>query len=189
MPPLWNETIEAHRAAVRDAILDAAATLATESGPLSVTMREIAERTGIGRATLYKYFPDVESILVAWHQRHVARHLQELRSIAERSGAPLDRLAAALTAYAGIARRRPSSELAAALHRPEHVQEATRELTALFAELIDAGQRTGDLRADVAPAELAVYCLHALAAAPELASNAAVGRLVDVTLRGLQPVN
>jgi hypothetical protein len=39
----------------------------------------------------------------------------------------------------------------------------------------------------VAPAELAGYCLHALAAAASLPSRAAVHRLVTVTLAGLDP--
>lgn len=69
MPRLWNETIESHRHAVRDAALDATAALVAEHGPLSVTMSAIAERTGVGRATVYKYFPDVESIMLAWHER------------------------------------------------------------------------------------------------------------------------
>ena len=38
-------------------------------------MSQIAEQTGIGRATLYKYFPDVEAILLAWHERQVTGHL------------------------------------------------------------------------------------------------------------------
>ena len=41
-------------------------------------MLQIAAATGIGRATLYKYFPDVEAIMVAWHERHIARHLRLL---------------------------------------------------------------------------------------------------------------
>ncbi|MDQ3153275.1 MAG: TetR/AcrR family transcriptional regulator, partial [Actinomycetota bacterium] len=57
MPKLWNETIEAHRRAVIDATLDTTWALVTEHGLLSVTMSQIAEKTGIGRATLYKYFP------------------------------------------------------------------------------------------------------------------------------------
>lgn len=65
MPKLWNETIEAHRHTVREAILNTTAELVTEHGLLSVTMSQIAEKTGIGRATLYKYFPDVEAILHA----------------------------------------------------------------------------------------------------------------------------
>src|SRR5262245_31521975 len=58
VPKLWTETIEAHRRAVRDATLDIAAALAAEHGLASVTMSRIAEETGIGRATLYKYYPD-----------------------------------------------------------------------------------------------------------------------------------
>ena len=46
---------------------------------------------------------------------------------------------------------------------------------------------TGDVRNDVAPGELASYCLHALAAASGLPSKAAVRRLVTVTLAGLHP--
>src|SRR5918996_4902222 len=62
VPRLWTETIEEHRRAVRDATLDTAAALVGEHGLRSVTMSQIAEETGIGRATLYKYFPDVEAI-------------------------------------------------------------------------------------------------------------------------------
>jgi len=47
--------------------------------------------------------------------------------------------------------------------------------------------QTGNLRKDVAPDELATYCLHALTAASNLASKAAVRRLVTVTLAGLRP--
>ncbi len=41
----------------------------------------LAAETGIGRATLYKYFSDVEAILAAWHARHVARHLEHLAAV------------------------------------------------------------------------------------------------------------
>ena len=53
MPNLWNETIEAHRREIRDAVLDTTAALVARHGLLSVTMSQIAEATGIGRATLY----------------------------------------------------------------------------------------------------------------------------------------
>ena len=78
MPKLWTETIDAHRRAVRDAALDATAALVAEHGLTSVTMSQIATETGVGRATLYKYFPDVEAILLAWHERQITRHLQHL---------------------------------------------------------------------------------------------------------------
>ena len=53
--------------------------------------------------------------------------------------------------------------------------------------LLTEAARTGDVRADVAPDELAGYCLHALAAASGLASKTAVRRLVTVILAGLRP--
>ena len=59
VPRLWTETIETHRREVQEAIVETAGRLAISHGLLSVTMSQIAEETGIGRATLYKYFPDV----------------------------------------------------------------------------------------------------------------------------------
>src|SRR5215469_11629252 len=78
VPKLWDETIAAHRHQVRDAILDAAAALVFEQGLRSVTMAQIAEHAGIGRATLYKYFSDVDAIVHAWHHRQITAHLAQL---------------------------------------------------------------------------------------------------------------
>ena len=81
VPRLWAQTVHTHRREVREAILDTASALVTERGLLSVTMSQIAEETGIGRATLYKYFPDVEAILDAWHQRQITGHLEYLADV------------------------------------------------------------------------------------------------------------
>ena len=88
VPRLWSKTIESHRREVRDALLDTAAALVARRGLRSVTMSEIAEQAGIGRATLYKYFPDVEAILSAWHQRQVSAHIEQLRALREQPGDP-----------------------------------------------------------------------------------------------------
>lgn len=187
MPKLWNETIDAHRRAVRDATLDVAAALVAKQGLLSVTMSRIAEETGIGRATLYKYFPDVEAILTAWHERQVAGHLEHLSAIRDRAGNASERLEAVLEAYAFISHDHRGNELAARLHRGEHVAHARQQLSGFIRNLLTEGAAAGDLRDDVAPDELATYCLHALAAASSLPSKAAVRRLVAVTLAGLRP--
>jgi AcrR family transcriptional regulator len=189
VPRLWNETIEAHRNAVHEAILDSAWTLVTEHGPTAVTMSQIAERAGIGRATLYKYFPDVETILFAWHQRQITGHLEHLAELRRRHGEPSERLEAVLQAYALISYQREhhGTELAALLHRGEQLAAAQQRLIELIQELLDEVARTGELRDDVASDELARYCLHALTAASGLSSEAAVRRLVQVTLAGLRP--
>src|SRR5215472_19256541 len=96
VPKLWHETIDEHRRAVRDATLDTTAALVAERGLASVTMSQIAEQTGIGRATLYKYFPDVESILAAWHERHVAGHLDHLAQVRDKADGAAERLLAVL---------------------------------------------------------------------------------------------
>ena len=110
VPKLWNETIEAHRRAVRDAILETTAALVAEHGLTSVTMSQIAEETGIGRATLYKYFPDVEAILLAWHERHVTGHLEHLAELRDQAGDAGERLEVVLEAYALISHERYSHE-------------------------------------------------------------------------------
>jgi AcrR family transcriptional regulator len=192
VPRLWSETIEAHRRAVRDAILDVTGALVDEHGLLSVTMSRIAEETGIGRATLYKYFPDVEAILRAWHERQVTGHLEHLAELREQAGGPTERLEAVLEAYALISQERfshkhPGPELAALLHRSVHVAGAQQQVHEMFEDLIAEAAGTGDLRNDVAPEELASYCLHALSAASGLSSETAIRRLVAVTLAGLRP--
>jgi AcrR family transcriptional regulator len=187
VPKLWNETIEAHRRAVRDATLDTTAALVAEHGPLSVTMSQIAAETGIGRATLYKYFSGVEAILVAWHERQVTSHLEHLAEVRDQGGDAGERLEAVLEAYALISHEHHGTELAAFLHRGEHVARAQQQLSDFIRDLLIEGAETGDLRDDVAPGELASYCLHALTAASSLPSKAAVRRLVRVTLAGLHP--
>jgi AcrR family transcriptional regulator len=187
VPRLWNETIEGHRRAVRDATLDTTAALVAVHGLRSVTMSQIAEETGIGRATLYKYFPDVEAILVAWHERHVTSHLEHLAALRDQAGDATERLKAVLEAYALIQHKRHATELGALLHRDEHVSRAQQHLSDLIRDLLIEGAQAGDVRDDVAPEELASYCLYALAAASSLPSEAGVHRLVAVTLAGMRP--
>jgi AcrR family transcriptional regulator len=190
VPRLWNETIQAHRHQVRDAILDTTAALVASHGLRSVTMSQIAERTGIGRATLYKYFPDVEAILLAWHERQITGHLDQLAAIRDQAGGARERLEAVLEAYALIThetRGHHDRELAAFLHRDGQVASAQQQLRALIRDLLAEAAATGELRDDVAPDELTSYCLHALAAAGSLPSKAAVRRLVTVTLAGVRP--
>jgi AcrR family transcriptional regulator len=212
VPKLWTETIETHRREVHAAILDTAAALVAEHGIASVTMSQIAEETGIGRATLYKYFPDVEAILVAWHDQHVDRHLEYLTEIRDRSNDAGERIEAVLEAYAlisyersqkhagatgtphvhrgdhtGRSHKHHGSEIGALVHRDEHVRRKQRRLNDFFRELLADGAKSGDVRDDIATEELASYCVHALGAAGSLRSKPAVRRLVAVTLAGLRP--
>jgi AcrR family transcriptional regulator len=188
VPRLWNETIEAHRQAVSEAILDTTAALVAEHGLRAVTMSQIAEQAGIGRATLYKYFPDVEAILIAWHERHVGAHLHEFAQIRDQAAVTAnERLRSVLETYALIQHDHYGSELAALLHQGPHLEHAQRRLGHIIRDLIAEGANTGEFRADVNANELANYCLHALTGAAGLPSKTAARRLVTVTLAGLDP--
>lgn len=192
MPKLWNDTIESHRREVRHAILATTAALVAERGLLNVTMSQIAEQAGIGRATLYKYFADVEAILRVWHAEQIAHHLAYLAEVRDRASGPARRLEAVLEAFAGIShgsRGHFDTDLMAVLHRDEHVAQAQEQVRDMVRDLLTDAAAAGDVRGDVAPAELAAYCVHALTAAGTLPSKAAVHRLVAVTLAGLRPTS
>jgi AcrR family transcriptional regulator len=221
VPKLWTDTIKDHRREVHAAIAETTAALVGEHGLAAVTMSQIAEETGIGRATLYKYFPDVEAILVAWHERHVSRHLERLTEVRDRTLDPGERLEAVLGAYASISQERerthaeahshvhsqghsPSHrrqhshgpdhphpplamELAAYVHRGDHAVHAEKALSDFIRDVLIDAMKAGHVRRDVAPEELAGYCISALGAARSLRSKPAVQRLVAVTLAGLRP--
>jgi AcrR family transcriptional regulator len=170
--------------------MDTTSALVSEQGLLSVTMSEIAEKTGIGRATLYKYFPDVETILYAWHQRHIDAHIEQLTAVRNRATAPPERLQSVRAAHARHlhdTRSHHGTELAALVHRGEHVAHAQRQLKEFIEALITDAAKAGGIRNDAAPPELAEFCIHAIGAAQYLASKAAVQRLVSITLGALHP--
>jgi len=190
VPKLWTETIETHRREVRDAILDTTAALVAEHGLLAVTMSQIAEETGIGRATLYKYFPDVESILLAWHDRQITAHLAYLAEVREQGASPGEQLEAVLEAYALLSRHsggHGDAGFAELLHRADQIGHAQRQVHEMIRDLLVAAAKAGDVRGDVPPDELASYCVHALARAGIHRSKAAIRRLVSLTIDGLRP--
>ncbi|MEY9860632.1 AcrR family transcriptional regulator [Catenulispora sp. GAS73] len=189
MPKIWSDSLADHRDSVREAILDATAALVAEHGLTAVTMSGIAQASGIGRATLYKYFPDVASILAAWHDRQVVQHMAELMAAAAKADAD-DRLEAVLRAYAHRNRRdregHGGADVAASLHSSVQVHQAHQHLENFVGQLLADAAERGAVRSDVPPAELAVYCVNALNGAGSLPSKAAVDRLVGVTLAGLR---
>ena len=188
VPKLWEESIDGHRRAVRDAIMKAAWQLAEEHGPLALTMSQVAEAAAIGRATLYKYFPDVESILVAQHTQQVDGHLHALEQLRTGPGPVNSRLLAVLRAYAEICFHRAqhsSTGISVLVHRGPELADAQQRLRRVFAELIEEAAAEGLVRTDVSPEQLAEYCLHALPAASQAAKRDEVAWLVRVVLDGL----
>jgi AcrR family transcriptional regulator len=187
VPKLWNQTIEEHRRTVHAAIVDTTAALVAEHGLAAVTMSRIAQETGIGRATLYKYFPDVESIMVAWHDRRIADHLHQLADVGAGPGAADERLAAVLRAYATLSAGHATHELGALLHRGERLSHAREHLLDFVAGLISEAATAGRVRDDVPAREFAAFCVNAMAAANDMRDPGALDRLLATVLAALRP--
>jgi hypothetical protein len=120
----------------------------------------------------------------------IRAHLERLAEIRDRTRGAGARLEAVLRAYALIQHEshgQRDSQLAALLHRDERLEPAREQLRDMIRDLLTDAAASGDVRTDVAPEELASYCLQALTAAGSLPSEAAVRRLVIVTLAGLRP--
>jgi AcrR family transcriptional regulator len=190
MPKLWATTIETHRQEVRAAVVQATAQLVAERGLKGVSMSAIAQEAGIGRATLYKYFPDVDAILATWHEDQVAGHVERLLAINDEGGSALARLRRILTMYAESrqhANHVDGPDLVASLHASQTVDEQLGRLTQVITGLIHTAAEAGDLRLDVPSAELATFALAALGGASLSKSNAARRRLIDVTFDAMSP--
>ena len=113
-PPVRRERADAARNRTR--VLKATATLLRRAAGRTVTMEEIAAAAGVGKATLYRRFPDVPSIALALLDDH-ERALQE-RLLRGRPplgpGAPApDRLAAFYGAMVELLERHGHLALAA----------------------------------------------------------------------------
>ena len=185
---MWEESIDDHRRAVSGAITEAAWQLAEEHGPLNMTMSQVASAAGIGRATLYKYFPDVEAILVAHHAQHVEGHLRTLEQIRAGSGPVGPRLVALVHTYGLFCFGRAqhsSTDVSAFVHRDPAVTDAERRLREVFVDLIDDAAAEDLVRTDVSSEELAEYCLHAVSAAVTASDVERLRRLVRLVLDGL----
>lgn len=189
MPKLWNATIESHRREVRDATLDTTAALVAAHGLRSVTMSQIAEATGIGRATLYKYFASVEEILLAWHERLIEAHLEQLERARSARGGAYQQLESVLQEFALISHQTHGShnrDLGAFLHRDGHLVSAEQRLREMLRSLLSGAQSSGDVRSDIPTSELLDFCLHALGAARSSTSEAAAQRIVSMTLGAIR---
>ena len=185
----WKHSVDAHKQSTESAIAEAAWSLAQQRGPLAVSMSNVAAAAGVSRPTVYKYFSDVESMLIAQHRRHVAEHLAELDAIAAGTGEPTERLAAVLKAYGEICHARAhhgDHDIDRLVHTGFEVTAAEREVAQLLTRIIGQGADAGGARNDVTPAVLAAYCVRALAAAADVPRTAVAG-LVDVVRSSLEP--
>jgi AcrR family transcriptional regulator len=67
---------------IKDSILDAADRLLARHGYRKMTIEDLAREVGIGKGTVYLYFPSKEAIVLSYVDRIFNRLLENLRKIA-----------------------------------------------------------------------------------------------------------
>jgi AcrR family transcriptional regulator len=135
----------------REEILDAAAQLFAERGYSDADTQHLADRVGVGKGTLYRYFPSKEDLFLASADRVMRRLRQRLdAAIADRQDS-LEQIAVAIEAFLSFFDEHPGfvelliQERALFKDRKtptyfEHRQKNMGRWHALFQSLIEAGR-------------------------------------------------
>ncbi len=149
--------------------------LVAERGPSDVAMAHIAERAGIGRATLYGYFPDLDHILAAHLIERLGAARDAMRAAIELEPGPLERLRryVSLTVAAfgedqarAIGAGVTFDHFGPALHA--EIDAAFGLLRSLLAEILAEGRERGTFRADLDPERAAELLFHLVGGARRL---------------------
>ncbi len=129
-------------AAVRAALIEAAATLLAESGPRAVTTRRVASQVGTSTMAVYTHFSGIEALLRAVREEgfiRLAAHLAAVR----RTRDPVADLTASGSAYVSNGLQNP--HLYRAMFLTRQVNEGDTEVGAdVFATLVGFVQRCLD---------------------------------------------
>lgn len=164
----------APRSALRDrtaaAILDAATHLLAEHG--EATMAEVADGAGVGRTTLYRYFPSREALLQALAEAALAEAAERLAAAGLDACPAAEALARSFRALLGVGDR---YVVLVREQVPLDRDALERELGGPILGVLEQGQRTGILRDDLPLAWLLELFGGALTAGLRLVSEHRLG--------------
>jgi AcrR family transcriptional regulator len=155
-------------------IVAAALELIAERGISGVTMSAVAERAGVARQTLYNHFADVDTIVAAVYERHLAEALAQLRQVLEAVRSPEARLAlfvrhqVAAMAHSEHAMIQGTSLSPAVRQRVRHHHQ---ELAAFLESILRDGVEASVFRLGLDVAASALFTLHLMSAAGQLVAE------------------
>ncbi|HEY6398122.1 MAG TPA: TetR/AcrR family transcriptional regulator [Solirubrobacteraceae bacterium] len=135
---------------VTAAILDGAARLFAVQGD-QASMNDVAAAAGVARATVYRYFPNRETLLDELAKAAVSEVDARLKSARIDQVAPEEGIARAVRALVDVG---DSFVLLARDRLRADPERFERELTQPLRQLFERGQAAGDIRADIASARL-----------------------------------
>jgi AcrR family transcriptional regulator len=143
-------------------VLDAATEVFAASGP-DVSVHEIAQRAGVGPATVFRRFPTKDDLMVAV----IARRVAEIRAIFAdelKADDPGEAFFRAMRRIADLHMTAPGLHECVA-HCGD--KPGAAELAPLGEKLVARAQRAGGVRRDVKPAEVLALMKSVLQSAPQ----------------------
>lgn len=176
-----------------DLILDALQQLLEERKIQNISVSEIAQKAGIGKGSIYYYFPSKEAILDALIQRSYEKPLQTAKALAVQTDiAPFTRMAmlfqacrnssAAFLSQNGSASDTSAQDLAF-LHQ-KYLKHVISELKPELTEIIKQGIARGEIHFDY-PAALAEIVLIVIAVKLDNSLIPSTPEEMEDTLKGL----
>ncbi|GLY71476.1 TetR/AcrR family transcriptional regulator [Amycolatopsis taiwanensis] len=174
----------------RDQIIAAAKQVFLDQGP-DVPMEVIARRAGVGVGTLYRRFPDRESLILAVSRRNFEEVVTEARAAAAEEPTAWAAIVRLLQRSRGLklsVQLAVLSPLARAILRDdETTQEFRAEIMLILDELVRGAQAEGSMRRDVGAGDVAVLCSLLLMDLPlEDLSDLVLDRALAVMIDGLR---
>ncbi len=159
--PLKTGLRQRRRQQTEEKIFLAAMQLFREKGFALTTVEEITRTAGVAKGTFFNYFPSKQHVLGYLVERQkgvVAAHLELARAGAVPVPEVLKRLGRSLARFPGKSPEMARSVMSAFLASEDVRTKVSCEMALgrrMVAEMIHLGQERSQLRADVAPAQLA----------------------------------
>jgi AcrR family transcriptional regulator len=170
----------------RETILAVALAALTESG--DVSLNAIAKRAGVANATLYRHFPNRESLVLEVYQREVRQVVGAAdQLLAERE--PADALrewVARLAQYAMTKHGLADAMRAAAAPGSALFEETYAPIVGALGRLLAAAEQAGCVRAGLSPDDVILALAGLWEIDPATDWKAQASRLYDLVFNGLR---
>jgi AcrR family transcriptional regulator len=180
----------------RQAILDAAADLLLARGLSAVSMDAVAERAGVSKATIYRWWPTKEALALD----ALYAEWDAVRPALRDTGSLRGDLLALLRPWARLAGSRPYGRVISALiteaqtdpvfaaeYRQRVIEPRRDQARAIFRRAIERGETSADTKVEVALDLLYGSLYHRMLHGHAPLSDRFTKDVIDMTLSGIQP--
>jgi AcrR family transcriptional regulator len=170
-------------------IVQAAREVFAEEGP-DATVAQVAERAGVGTATIFRRFPTKDDLLAAV----IEHRIEEIVEVARTEAASPDpgnglRRVMAWGIESYLRDRCLCESTGSAVYDKPRLHELEAEVTAAIEELLRRAKKAGEVRKDVTSTDISMlfYAVASAALKLEPSARGAWRRYLDIVLDGLRP--